>query len=172
MRHGGDEFIIILPDIASAQDAGNVSEKIRHEMSIPYVVEGMELISSASIGISLYPDDAGDVTSLLKNSDAAMYRAKAHGRNTYRFFTWWATRRWKFGVGWGQHLALPVREYRHHRQHPDAYPVDLLKGRGDGLHQRGSTIVTPAGGGSKCRGLSVNSTSASATPVCSAMSAS
>lgn len=87
MRQGGDEFIIILSDIASPQDAANVAEKIRHEMGIPYVVEGMELISSASIGISLYPDDAGDINALLKNSDAAMYRAKAHGRNTYQFFT-------------------------------------------------------------------------------------
>jgi diguanylate cyclase (GGDEF)-like protein len=87
IRQGGDEFIIILSDIASPQDAANVAEKIRHEMGTPYVVGGMELISSASIGISLYPDDAGDVNTLLKNSDAAMYRAKAHGRNSYRFFT-------------------------------------------------------------------------------------
>jgi two-component system CheB/CheR fusion protein len=87
MRQGGDEFIVILSDIASPQDAANVAEKICHEMSIPYVVEGMELISSASVGISLFPDDAGDVNTLLRNSDAAMYRAKAHGRNTYQFFT-------------------------------------------------------------------------------------
>lgn len=87
VRQGGDEFIIILPDLGSPQDAANVAEKIRQEMRSPFAVEGMELISSASIGVSLYPDDAGDIHTLLKNSDAAMYRAKTQGRNTYRFFT-------------------------------------------------------------------------------------
>jgi diguanylate cyclase (GGDEF)-like protein len=127
MRQGGDEFIIILSDIASPQDAANVAEKIRHEMSTPYVVEGMELISSASIGISLYPDDAGDVNTLLKNSDAAMYRAKAHGRNTYRFFTA------DMNVGALERLSMEnsLRAALDRRQlHLDYQPqVDLATGR-------------------------------------------
>ncbi len=127
MRQGGDEFIIILSDIASSEDAANVAEKIRHEMSIPYVVEGMELISSASIGISLYPDDAGDVNTLVKNSDAAMYRAKAHGRNTYRFFTA------DMNVGALERLSMEnsLRAALDRRQlHMDYQPqVDLATGR-------------------------------------------
>jgi len=86
-RQGGDEFIVVLPDIADAQDATNVAEKIRHAMSAPLMVDGLELVSSASIGVSLYPDDASDIDTLLKHADAAMYRAKAQGRNTLRFFT-------------------------------------------------------------------------------------
>ncbi len=86
-RQGGDEFIIVLTDIAGAQDASNVAEKIRQAMVIPLTVDGLELVTSTSIGISLYPDDASDIDTMLKHADAAMYRAKAQGRNTLRFFT-------------------------------------------------------------------------------------
>jgi two-component system CheB/CheR fusion protein len=87
VRHGGDEFIVILSDIASAPDVANIAEKIRHAMAVPYVLDGLELVSSASIGVSLYPDDAREINMLIKNSDAAMYRAKLQGRNTCQFFT-------------------------------------------------------------------------------------
>ena len=86
-RQGGDEFIIVLSDVAGAQDAANVAEKIRQAMAVPLMVDGLELVTSASIGLSLYPDDASDIDTLLKHADAAMYRAKAQGRNTLRFFT-------------------------------------------------------------------------------------
>jgi diguanylate cyclase (GGDEF)-like protein/PAS domain S-box-containing protein len=87
VRQGGDEFIIILRDVVSTQDAASVAEKICQAMASPYMLDGLELISSASVGVSIYPDDAADISTLIKNSDGAMYRAKAHGRNTYRFFT-------------------------------------------------------------------------------------
>ena len=86
-RQGGDEFIIVLADVAGTQDAAHVAEKIRQAMAVPLIVDGLELVTSASIGISLYPDDASDIDTLLKHADAAMYRAKAQGRNTLRFFT-------------------------------------------------------------------------------------
>jgi len=87
VRQGGDEFIAILSDVVDAQDVTGIAEKIRRALATPYTLEGVELASSVSIGVSLYPDDAGDIDTLIKNADAAMYRAKVQGRNTCQFFT-------------------------------------------------------------------------------------
>jgi len=86
-RQGGDEFIVVLSDVADAQDAAGVAEKIRQTMAAPLMVDGLEVVTSASIGISLYPDDASDVDALFRHADAAMYRAKAQGRNRLCFFS-------------------------------------------------------------------------------------
>jgi len=87
VRQGGDEFIVILSDVSGAQDVTVITEKIRRALAAPHAFDGLELASSASIGVSLYPDDAGDIDTLIKHADAAMYRAKVLGRNTYQFFT-------------------------------------------------------------------------------------
>jgi diguanylate cyclase (GGDEF)-like protein/PAS domain S-box-containing protein len=86
-REGGDEFIIVLPDLEKAESAQIVATKILAELSQPIEVSGQELIVTASIGISHYPNDAVDVQQLLKHADSAMYQAKDSGRNTVRFFT-------------------------------------------------------------------------------------
>ena len=86
-RPGGDEFMIMLPDIAEAEDAAKVAEKIVSQLSERYVLEGQEAFIGASIGIAIFPDDADDLSTMLKNADLAMYQAKEAGRNTYRFFT-------------------------------------------------------------------------------------
>ncbi|MGA7800976.1 MAG: EAL domain-containing protein [Gammaproteobacteria bacterium] len=86
-RQGGDEFIVVLPSINDASDAVTTADKILASLAEPYQVNGHELHSSASVGISLYPDDGTDVDVLLKDSDTAMYHAKDSGRNTYRFYT-------------------------------------------------------------------------------------
>lgn len=85
-RQGGDEFILILPD-TNAEGAAQVAIKLIEEVSQPVIVEEHELISTASIGISIYPHDGDDLESLSKNADAAMYRTKHEGRNGYRFYT-------------------------------------------------------------------------------------
>lgn len=86
-RWGGDEFTILLSSIASAEDATNVAQKILDEMSIPFNFAGREFYVKASIGIALGPYDGEDAETLLKNADAAMYRAKQQGRNNYQMYT-------------------------------------------------------------------------------------
>jgi len=86
-RLGGDEFTIILPEIQSMTDAGKVSEKIIFTLDEPFKLNDQEVTISPSIGISLFPDDASDMDSLLRNADAAMYHAKSSGRNNYQYYT-------------------------------------------------------------------------------------
>lgn len=86
-RLGGDEFIIILEDIFNAQDAVLAAQRILSSLTDPISIGGCEVYTSASIGIALYPADAGDVDSLMKHAEVAMYRAKHEGRNNYAFYT-------------------------------------------------------------------------------------
>ncbi len=86
-RLGGDEFTIILPDITRGGDAATVAEKVIEQMSSTFIVEGHDLFIGASIGITVFPEDAHDASTMLRNADIAMYRAKEAGRNGYRFFT-------------------------------------------------------------------------------------
>ena len=91
-RWGGDEFIVLVPDLpgkrpAAAEAVAVVIEKIREVLSGPVKVESQEFEISMSIGVALYPGDGASVTDLIKNADTAMYQAKDKGRNTYRFFT-------------------------------------------------------------------------------------
>ncbi len=84
-RIGGDEFVIVLADCDAAA-AQRVADKIRDSLSQPLEIEGIGFVTSASIGISLYPSDARDFDSLLKNADIAMYQAKSDGRNCARLY--------------------------------------------------------------------------------------
>jgi len=86
-RLGGDEFAIVLSNLSSAQDANLIAQKIMMSFKEPLKLAGVELYVTASIGITLYPDDSTDQETLIKNADAAMYRAKDVGRNSYRFYT-------------------------------------------------------------------------------------
>ncbi|MDD2809481.1 bifunctional diguanylate cyclase/phosphodiesterase [Rhodoferax sp.] len=85
-RLGGDEFILLLPD-TDASGAVRVAEKILHTALQPFQIEEHELTVTPSIGIALYPKDGTDLDSLSQAADAAMYRAKSEGRNSYCFFT-------------------------------------------------------------------------------------
>ena len=87
VRLSGDEFMVLLEQLADLDPPRLVATKILEEIRQPTRIEGHEIYVSASIGISLFPDDANDVESLLKNSDMAMYRAKAIGKNTFQFFS-------------------------------------------------------------------------------------
>ena len=86
-RFGGDEFTIILPEISHDHDAAVVSEKILERLSNPFTLDDQELYIGASIGITIFPNDAEDEITLLRNSDMSMFKAKEEGRNTYRFFS-------------------------------------------------------------------------------------
>jgi len=86
-RVGGDEFVIVLTDIVRESDVGLVLAGLCAAIAEPVLVEGQELSVTASIGVGLYPRDGQDVSSLLKNADTAMYRAKDAGRGTYRYYT-------------------------------------------------------------------------------------
>lgn len=86
-RFGGDEFTIILPEISHDHDAAVVSEKILERLSNSFTLGEQELFIGASIGITIFPNDAEDEITLLRNADISMYKAKEEGRNTYRFFS-------------------------------------------------------------------------------------
>ena len=84
-RLAGDEFTVILEDIADFRDAAIVSQKILRQLAEPFHLNGFRLQVTTSIGISLYPADGEDIQTLLRNADAAMYRAKKQGKNNYQF---------------------------------------------------------------------------------------
>lgn len=86
-RLGGDEFVVALSDIARREDAEAVAQKLLAAMLQPFSIDGETLRVSASIGVSLYPDDAGDPNGLVRTADTAMYRAKRAGRGLVRLFT-------------------------------------------------------------------------------------
>jgi diguanylate cyclase (GGDEF)-like protein/PAS domain S-box-containing protein len=86
-RFGGDEFVIILSDIANPSYVATISERIRENLHQPFHINGFDLIITVSIGISLYPADGNDYEHLVKNADTAMNQVKENGRNNYQFYT-------------------------------------------------------------------------------------
>ncbi|MFZ4535024.1 putative bifunctional diguanylate cyclase/phosphodiesterase [Propionivibrio sp.] len=86
-RLGGDEFTIILENVRSGNHAAMVANKVIEALAPAVFIGSHELYVTASIGITMYPADAIQVETLLRNADTAMYRAKDEGRNTFRFFT-------------------------------------------------------------------------------------
>ena len=86
-RVGGDEFTVVFPNVTSLQTLSAAAEVMLDDLARPFPSDGQELFVSASVGISLYPDDAGSVDELIKHADAAMSSAKHLGRNNFQFFT-------------------------------------------------------------------------------------
>lgn len=85
-RQGGDEFVIILPNMQQREDARPVAQKILDAFAAPFVVGGRDFVITASIGISLYPEHGESAPTLMKNADSAMYRAKELGKNKFHFY--------------------------------------------------------------------------------------
>jgi diguanylate cyclase (GGDEF)-like protein/PAS domain S-box-containing protein len=85
-RQGGDEFVVVLTDLAKAEDAAFVAQKMLDSLAPPCHLCGHEVVPAASIGIALYPRDGGNIQELMMSADKAMYAAKQAGRGQYRFF--------------------------------------------------------------------------------------
>lgn len=85
-RQGGDEFLIVLTDVSDLAAISAVAAHVLEQLAQPFALKGMQIVTSISIGIALYPQDGDEFDLLLKHADIAMYQAKAAGRNAYRFF--------------------------------------------------------------------------------------
>lgn len=85
-RLGGDEFVIMLSGMESSSSAAVIAEKLIRNIGDPYQIDGYDLYTTPSIGIAIFPTDGEDGDTLMKNADAAMYHAKAAGRNNSQFF--------------------------------------------------------------------------------------
>ena len=86
-RFGGDEFTIIMPDLGEMRNVLAIAHRIVDSLKLPFLLKGTEAYISASIGITSFPDDAQTVQALMKNADAAMYRAKETGKANFQFYT-------------------------------------------------------------------------------------
>ncbi|MFW2372299.1 MAG: EAL domain-containing protein [Gammaproteobacteria bacterium] len=86
-RLGGDEYCLILGSFQQPQHINDVATKLFHELQKPMILDNHELYVTSSIGISIYPEDGETADTLLRNADAAMYKAKKEGRNSYQFYT-------------------------------------------------------------------------------------
>lgn len=85
-RQGGDEFALMLTDLAQLDDAGRVAQRILQSLTQPFVLGGEEIFATASIGIAVAPSDGSDVDSLLQSAETAMYCAKRQGGNNFQFY--------------------------------------------------------------------------------------
>ena len=85
-RFGGDEFVLILPDLETIEDAIQVVQKIVDSFCKPFLIDTHQLAVTTSIGIAVYPDDETDDEILLRNADIAMYQAKQAGRARYQIY--------------------------------------------------------------------------------------
>ena len=87
VRLSGDEFMVVLEQVTDADSPAIVANKLLEAIRMPLHIEGHDIHVSGSIGVSLFPDDASDADTLLKNADMAMYRAKELGKNTFQLFS-------------------------------------------------------------------------------------
>jgi len=97
-RHGGEEFLVLLPGISQAADAASIAQKLLAAIAAPARAGEHRLQLSASVGITIYPEDAEDAQTLISRADAAMYRAKRRGPGGYEFYA--------------QKLSMTRRSYR------------------------------------------------------------
>jgi len=126
-RQGGDEFLLVVGELADGQALMPMLDSLMDQLQEPMPIGEEQLSISVSIGTAFYPDDGEDFDTLLKKADTAMYRAKAAGRNTYRFFdvSMLKDAADRLRIRNGLRLALERQEFRLHYQ-PQ---VDLASGR-------------------------------------------
>jgi diguanylate cyclase (GGDEF)-like protein len=86
-RLGGDEFVVLFQGVHDVQNVATITEKLLACLTDPVTLNGLEVTVTASMGISIYPDDAANGQEMIRNADAAMYEAKGAGRNTFQFYT-------------------------------------------------------------------------------------
>jgi len=87
VRMGGDEFIVVLRSVRNSEQVNDTAVRINEALSAPVLVDGRTLVTTVSIGVSLYPRDGADMGELLRHSDTAMYQAKDRGRNNFQLFS-------------------------------------------------------------------------------------
>jgi len=147
-RQGGDEFVLVLADVAQSDDVTKLAQKVLHEMALPFEIRGYELFVTTSIGITLFPNDGDESATLLKNADAAMYRAKEQGKNNFEYYSKsMNTRIFKrLAMETDLHRALEKEEFRLHYQ-PQ---VSIKTGKIVGMEalirwqKEGSQMISPA----------------------------
>src|SRR5207302_10442703 len=86
-RSGGDEFLMVLSNLASSDAASTVARHALTALASPFSIDGHEISVTASMGISVFPDDGYDAETLIRNADIAMYQAKRQGRNLFQFYS-------------------------------------------------------------------------------------
>jgi diguanylate cyclase (GGDEF)-like protein/PAS domain S-box-containing protein len=146
-RLSGDEFALVLPNLAKADDAGLVAQKILALLAAPFSLERQQSYISASIGIALYPADGTEPDTLLKNADIAMYRAKERGRNGYQFYLPEMNQRLMQRLGHETRLrkALERQEFVLHYQPKVSLETGAITGFEALLRWRqGDKLVSPA----------------------------
>ncbi|HTV78782.1 MAG TPA: EAL domain-containing protein [Steroidobacteraceae bacterium] len=109
IRMGGDEFVVILKSVRSTEDVNEAALRITESLSSPIIIGDRPLITTASIGVSLYPRDGADMGELLRHSDTAMYQAKERGRNNCQVFSPIMDRRLKQRIAIETHLRLALQ---------------------------------------------------------------
>ena len=126
-RISGDEFAVVVVDLARPDDAALVAQKILDRLAAPVVIGGQELFVTASIGIATYPVDGRDAETLVGAADAAMYRAKQSGRNAFQFFTIEINQRTRARA----QLGMELRRALERNEFSVAYQpkIDLLSNR-------------------------------------------
>ena len=132
-RQGGDEFLLVLADVEELAVVSALAARLQQHLAVPFDLKGMQIVSSSSIGISLFPDDGEDFDTLLKHADTAMYQAKAAGRNTYCFFDEQmnADTRERLGLEQDLHQALSRAEFvLHYQPIVDLHDGGLLAAEG------------------------------------------
>jgi diguanylate cyclase (GGDEF)-like protein len=85
-RVGGDEFVLVLPDMHSLEAASEIAQKLLDALVQPYLIDGHPLLATPSIGVSVFPKDGNEVAPLISRADAAMYFAKQAGRKNFQMF--------------------------------------------------------------------------------------
>ena len=123
-RIGGDEFVVVLNAITGREEASIAAQRILSIFSKPLMIDDLQLYSSASIGIAVYPDDAKNPEELLKCSDAAMYHAKAEGRSLYWFFSDEINQKIRRRVALERHLREGIEKQEFFLQYQPQWDLD------------------------------------------------
>lgn len=126
-RIGGDEFTFITPDISDKKFTSGIAERILNLFKEPFPILDREIFISTSIGIAFYPDDGNDVETLLKNADAAMYKAKEEGKNTYRYYSSDMNRKAKERISLETKLRYAVKNHEFQLYYQPQYNIDTAQ---------------------------------------------
>ena len=123
-RIGGDEFTFIIPDISDKQFTTEIAERILNIFKEPFPLLDREIFISTSIGIAFYPEDGNDVETLLRNADAAMYKAKKVGKNTFQYYSADMNRKAKERINLETQLRYAIKNHEFQLYYQPQYNID------------------------------------------------